>query len=66
MTNKGSQSPPFGESGGNGPYTYTLPTGAKLNGFYGYTSFYGYIRGLGFMYKVHDTPEFGADDGTRF
>ena len=58
VTNKGTKSPQFGGNGGGGPFTYTLPVGAKLNGLYGFKD--QYIRGLGFYYKVHATPEFGT------
>ena len=59
VTNKGNKSPHFGGYGGKGGYTYTLPVGAKLNGLYGFKD--QYIRGLGFTYKVHSTPEFGTN-----
>ena len=59
VTSKGNRSPQFGGHGGGGPYTYTIPAGGKLNGFYGYKD--QYIRGLGFTYKVHSSPEFGTN-----
>ena len=59
VTSKGTRSPQFGGHGGNGPFTYTLPVGGKLNGIYGFKD--QYIRGMGFTYKVHSTPEFGTN-----
>ena len=57
VTNKGNKSPHFGGNGGNG-YTFDLPVGARLNGVFGYKQ--GYLKGLGFSYKVYATPEFGT------
>ena len=59
ITNNGSRSPQFGGNGGDGPFTYNLPVGAKLNGFYGFKG--SNIKGLGFIYKIHSTPEFGSN-----